>query len=86
MASRYTAYLRELREKRLQGYREEIKQIALQLQAEQVALTRRHISRYLTQPAILRDPQVRALLREVRHEMELYQAEARRHLNSEQQP
>ena len=33
VASRYTAYLRELREKRLQGYREEIKQIALQLQA-----------------------------------------------------
>ncbi len=70
IAERYTAHRRELREKRLQGYREEIKQIALQLQAEQVALTQRHIRRYLTQPAILRDPAVRVLLREVCYEVE----------------
>jgi hypothetical protein len=39
-------------------------------QAEQVTLTQRHISRYLAQPAILRDPQVRKLLREVCREVE----------------
>ncbi len=70
IAERHTAYRRQLREKRLQGYREEIRQIALLLQAEKVALTQRHIARYLAQPAILRDPHVRALLRAVCHEVE----------------
>ena len=70
IAERYTAHRRELREKRLQGYREELRQIAQYLQAEQVTLTQRHIARYLAQPAILRDPRVRALLREVCHEVE----------------
>lgn len=65
IAERFTAYRCQLREKRLQGYREEIELIALRLQAERVALTRKHIARYLTQPAILRDPKVRELLREV---------------------
>jgi hypothetical protein len=65
IAERFTAYRRELREKRLQGYREEIRRIALSLQAERVAPTQRHIARYLAQPAILRDPKVRELLREV---------------------
>jgi transcriptional regulator with XRE-family HTH domain len=69
IADRYTVYRRELREKRLQGYASEIRQIAMQLQAEQVALTQKHISRYLVQPAILRDPYVRALLREVCNEI-----------------
>jgi transcriptional regulator with XRE-family HTH domain len=70
IAERYTAYRRKLQEKRLQGYREEIRQIALYLQAEQMSLTQKHIARYLVQPAILRDPRVRALLREVCHEVE----------------
>jgi transcriptional regulator with XRE-family HTH domain len=70
IADRYTAHRRALREKRLQGYREEIRQIALYLQAEQVSLTQRHIARYLAQSAILRDPKVRELLREVCHEVE----------------
>jgi hypothetical protein len=69
IAERFTAYRRELREKRLQGYREEIRQIALLLQAEHVALTQRHIGRYLIQPAILRDPKVREILREVCYEV-----------------
>lgn len=56
IAERYTAYRRKLREKRLQEYREEIRQIALYLQAEQMSLTQKHIGRYLAQPAILRDP------------------------------
>jgi transcriptional regulator with XRE-family HTH domain len=70
IAARHTAHLRQLREKRLQGYREEIWRIALYLRAEQVTLTQRHIARYLTQPAILRDPHVRTLLREVCREVE----------------
>ena len=70
IADRYTTYRRELREKRLQGYREEIRQIVLCLQAEQVPLTQKHIGRYLAQPAILRDPNVRELLREVCREVE----------------
>ncbi len=70
IAERYTAHRRELREKRLQGYREEIRQIALYLQAEQMSLTQRHIGPYLAQPAILRDPKVRELLREVCREVE----------------
>jgi hypothetical protein len=69
IAERFTAYRQELREKRLQGYREEIRRIALLLQAEKVALTRKHIGRYLAQPAILRDPKVRALLAEVCREV-----------------
>jgi AraC-like DNA-binding protein len=70
IAERFTAYRCQLREKRLQGYREEIRQIALMLQVEKVALTQRHIARYLTQPAILRDPEVRGLLRAVCRELE----------------
>lgn len=74
IAKRHTAYRCQLREKRLQGYREEIRQIALLLQAEKVALTQRHIAQYLTQPAILRDPKVRVLLREVCREVEATRA------------
>jgi hypothetical protein len=70
IAERFMAYRRELRERRLQGYALEIRQIAVYLQAEQVALTRRHIARYLTPPAILRDPKVRILLREICREVE----------------
>lgn len=70
IAERHTVYRSLLREQRLQGYREEIRRIALYLQAEQVTLTQRHISRYLAQPAILRDPNVRTLLGEVCREVE----------------
>jgi hypothetical protein len=70
IAEHHTTYRRQLSEKQVQGYREEIRRIALHLQAEQVALTQRHIARYLTQPAILCDPKVRELLREVCCELE----------------
>ena len=76
IAECYRAYRRALREKRLQGYREEIRQIALLLQAEKVALTRLHIARYLMQPAILRDPKVRKILQEVCREMSNENAES----------
>lgn len=71
IAERYTAYRGQLREERLQGYCEEIKQIAQLLQAKEVALTRKHIARYLTQPAILRDPQVRILLHNICRNVEM---------------
>ena len=70
IAERITAYRRELREKWLQGYASEIRHIALHLQAEQVALTQRPSARYLAQPAILRDPNVRSLLHEVCRKVE----------------
>src|SRR5947209_1722332 len=50
--------------------RQEIRQMALSLQAEQVSLTQKQIGRPLAQPAILRDPNGRELLREVCHERE----------------
>jgi transcriptional regulator with XRE-family HTH domain len=76
IAEHFTVYRRELREKRLQEYHEEIRRIAWYLQTEQVALTQRHISRYLAQPAILRDPKVRELLREVCQEVKTSSGEA----------
>ena len=54
----------------MQGYREEIKQIALQLQTQGVSLTQKHIAPHMAQPAILRDPKVRELLWEVCRELE----------------
>jgi transcriptional regulator with XRE-family HTH domain len=69
IAERFTAYRCQIREKRLQGYREEIRRVAFLLQTEKVALTRKHIGRYLEQPAILRDPKVRDLLQEVCREV-----------------
>lgn len=74
IAARYTVYRQELREKRFQGYREEIRQIALYLQAERVTLTHKHSGRYLAQPAILRDPKVREILREVCRELDVNNA------------
>lgn len=70
IAERYTHYRRELREKRLQGYRDEIRRIGRSLQAQGISLTQKHIAPYLVQPAMLRDPKVRELLREVCHELE----------------
>ena len=51
-------------------YHEAIEQLTLQLQTQNIVLTQRHIGRYLAQPAILRDPDVRKILREVRCEVE----------------
>jgi hypothetical protein len=70
IADRYTQYRREFREKLLQEYRGELQQIALYLQGEQMSLSQRLISRYLAQPAILRDPKVHELVREVCYELE----------------
>lgn len=70
IAARHLMYRRQRREARMQGYREEIKQIALRLRTQGVALTQKHIAPHMTQPGILRDPKVRDLLREVCRELE----------------
>lgn len=70
IANRYREYCWRLREKRLQGYRDEIRQIALGLQTQGLSLTQRNFARHLIQPAILCRPEVRAFLREVRRELE----------------
>jgi hypothetical protein len=70
IADRYANYRWELREKRLQGYREEIRQVARSLQAQGISLTKSHIAPYLVQPAMLRDAKIRELLRDVCHELE----------------
>jgi len=70
ITSRHLLYRHRQREKRLQGYCEEIRQIAAQLQAQGVSLTQKHIAPHLAQPGILRDPKVRELLWEVCRELE----------------
>jgi hypothetical protein len=70
ITARHWAYLRRRKESRMQGYREEIRQVALQLQTQGVSLTQKHIAPHMTQPGILRDPKVRELLREVCLELE----------------
>ncbi len=49
----------------MQGYHEEIGQIALRLRREGVTLTRKHITSQLLQPAIMRNLEVRELIDEV---------------------
>jgi transcriptional regulator with XRE-family HTH domain len=70
IADRYTDYRSQRREQRLQGYRDEIEQVALQLQTQGIELTQKHIAPHMAQPGILRDPKVRELLWEVCHELE----------------
>ena len=69
ISARYRAYLQQRKETRMQGYRDEIRQIALELRAQNVSLTRKHIAPHLAQPAILRDPKIRELLEEVCREL-----------------
>lgn len=70
ISARHLMYRQQRREARMQGYREEIKQIALQLQTQGVSLTQKHIAPHMAQPGILRDPKVRELLWEVCRELE----------------
>lgn len=70
IAARYKAYRNLRTEARMQGHREEIRQIALQLRREGVTLTRKHITPHLTPPAIMRNPEIRKLVDEVIREVE----------------
>jgi len=54
----------------MQGYCEEMQHIARELRSQHVLLTQKHIAPYLNQQGILRDPEVRGLLREVCREVE----------------
>lgn len=62
---RYKDYVQRRKEIRMQGHREEIKQVALQLRREGVTLTLKHIMSQLPHPAIMRDPEVREIVEDV---------------------
>jgi transcriptional regulator with XRE-family HTH domain len=68
---RYKDYLRQRKKAHMQSYREEMKQVALQLRSEGVTLTRKHIRPHLTSPAIVRNPEIRELMDEVIRELEM---------------
>ncbi len=70
IAARYKAYRSQRKEARMQGYREEIRQVARFLQTQGISLTQKHIAPYLVQPAMLRNPKIRELLRDVCRELE----------------
>jgi len=69
ITARHLVYRQQQREARMQGYRKEIKRIAFELQSQHVLPTQKHIAPYLDRPGILRDPEVRKLLREVCQEV-----------------
>ncbi len=68
--NRYRAYLQTQRAERIQRQREEIRQIALDLRAESISLTRGHIAQRLTTPGILLDPKMRDAIDEICRELE----------------
>jgi hypothetical protein len=74
IARQYKDYLQQRKETRMQGHREEIKQVALQLRREGVTLTRKHITPHLTHPAIMRNPEIRELVDAVIREVDDNQA------------
>lgn len=67
---KYMKYVREKRMERMQQYREEFQQVAIQLRAAGLSLNRSRVAPFLSQPGILRDPKVRTLLEEVLQELE----------------
>ena len=70
IVQRYKDYIQQRKETRMQGHREEIKQIAFQLRREGVTLTRKHILSQLPHPAIMRNPEVRELVDEICQEVD----------------
>ncbi|HEY1353409.1 MAG TPA: TniQ family protein [Ktedonobacteraceae bacterium] len=71
IARRYKDYLQQRKETRMQGHREVMMQVALQLRREGVTLTRKHITLRLTHPALMRNPEIRELAEEVIREVEM---------------
>jgi len=70
IVARYKTYVQHRKGARLQRFREEIWQIALKLHADGEPLTQKGIARALSQAGSLRDPRVRAMLKEICHELE----------------
>jgi transcriptional regulator with XRE-family HTH domain len=68
--NKYRTYLQAQRTERIQQRQEEIRQVALDLHAKRISLTQKHIASHLTQPAILRDPNMREFLREICRQLE----------------
>jgi len=73
MVTRYKTYVQRRKEARLQQFREEIWQIALQLRAAGEPPTQKRIALHLSQAGALRDPRVRTILRAVCQEIEEFE-------------
>jgi transcriptional regulator with XRE-family HTH domain len=70
IAARHKSYLQQRKETQLQRFQEEIRQAALQLLASGISPTLKRIAPQLSQPGILRSPQVRQYLHEICQEVE----------------
>jgi transcriptional regulator with XRE-family HTH domain len=68
--NRYKTYLQTQRAERVQRQREEIRQIAVDLRAENIALTRKHIVQHLTTPLSVLDPRTLDAIDEICRELE----------------
>ena len=65
ISARYQAYLHKRREERLQRQRDEIRQATLKVAASGQSLRRKHVAAHLSKPGNFRDPEMRAVLREI---------------------
>lgn len=65
IVQRYNTYVQQRKEARLQRVQEEIQQAVLQLRSQGLPLSQKRISPLLSQPGVLRNPQVCAFLREI---------------------
>jgi hypothetical protein len=65
IVQRYNTYVQQRKEARLRRVQEEIQQAVLQLRSQGLPLSQKRISPFLSQPGVLRNPQVCAFLREI---------------------
>jgi len=65
IVARRRAYVQQRKEDRVQQLQEEVKQVVLWLQTEGITPTQKRIAPYLSQPGILRNPQIRLFLHEI---------------------
>lgn len=69
ISARFQSYRHQRKEARMQSYREEIRTIAHQLQAQGLPLTYARLQPHLVHPGILRDSNIREMFREIRQEL-----------------
>lgn len=72
IVARYKSYIQQRKEARLQRLQEEIRQVARQLHADGISPTQKRIAPYLSQPGILRHPQLRLFLKGICQKPERY--------------
>lgn len=70
ISARYQDYLRQSRRARIAGYREQIRSVALRLRAEGKPITKAYAAAYLDKPGVLRSPEMREALEEIRAQLE----------------